>query len=181
MHGLIHAELKRYVEERHGGPATWNKLLQASGLGSKMFLTISEYPDSDAVAIVTAASQATGKPAGDILEDFGDFIAPTLLKMYGALMKPGWKTLDVIEHTENTIHSVVRIKNKGAAPPVLKVARVSPVEVVLTYGSPRRMCFVAKGISKGLARHFAERVAITESACMHKGAAQCEIHIRKLG
>lgn len=179
MHGIILSELKRFVEARHGAPA-WPRLLERAGLPDARYLANETYPDRDAAAIVEAASTMTGVEAQSILEDFGEFVAPHLLEIYGALIRPEWRTLDVILHTERTVHTVVRIRSHGATPPELKCARTGPEEVVLTYDSPRKMCGVAKGIGRGLGKHFQEDIAIFESACMHKGAPACVISFRRL-
>ena len=100
--------------------------------------------------------------------------------MYGHLLRPEWGTLDVIENTEATVHSVVRVKNPGAKPPELKTVRHGANEVVLFYGSPRQMCALAVGIAEGLAKHFNENIVAQHAACMHKGASKCEIVFRKV-
>lgn len=177
MHGIIFTELRKYVDEKLGGNA-WTDLLAAAGLKGRMYLPIQEYPDAEAVGLVVTASEITGLDASVILEDFGQFIAPSLLGMYRTLVQPEWRTLDVLEFTEDTIHKVVRSSNPGAKPPELKAVRVSESELHLTYGSQRKLCFVAKGIIKGLAAHFNEEVEVEESQCMHAGAETCEILVR---
>lgn len=178
MHGSIFAELKKYVEAKLGGNA-WNELLNDAGLGPRMYLAIQAYPDSEVVGIVTAASKKTGLAPDAILEDFGEFIAPDLLGMYRSLVKPGWRTLEVIEHTENTIHKVVRLQHADATPPYLHAERTGPDEVTVTYTSPRRLCSVAKGIIRGLAVHFGDVISVKESRCMNKGASGCVLVVRR--
>jgi hypothetical protein len=177
MHGIVHAELQKFVIARHGRPA-WQELLKLAGLGTKTYLTSQQYPDADIAALVTHAATMTGKPASDLLEEFGEFIAPDLIDMYRPILKPEWRTLDLLEHTEATIHSVVRLRNPGAAPPQLRCRRTAPAEVHLSYDSDRKMCAVARGIVRGVAKHFGESVTIVESACMHRGAPSCEISIK---
>ena len=179
MHGIIFSELRKYVEARTGGNG-WSTLLEKAGLGGKLYMSVGEYPDSEVIALVTAASVVTGHSIAATLEDFGEFITPSLMGMYGHLIKPNWRALDVIENTEGTIHSVVRVQNPGAKPPKLRTARLSPGEVVLIYDSPRQLCGLAKGIGKGLAKHFKETLLISETQCMHKGASSCEIHFRNV-
>lgn len=178
MHGIVFNELKRYAETKHGA-GTWKALLTKAGLEGKEYNPLSHYPDQDIAALVSAASAATRTPSALVLEDFGEFIAPSLLTMYANLILPRWKTIDLIDETEGTIHAVVRQRVKNAAPPKLATKRVSPEEVILTYDSPRRMCSLAKGIARGLAKHFKETVSIDEKQCMHHGAASCIIHFRK--
>jgi Haem-NO-binding len=177
MHGLIFSELKRFVDEGHG-PGVWDALLRESGIGAKIYLTMEVYPDAELERLARTASALTGSPLGDILEAFGEFLAPTYFKLYGHLLKPEWRTLEVIEHTEQSIHRVVRIKNPGARPPELRCVRISSVEVLLVYNSSRRMCAVAKGIAKGVATHFSESIRISESTCMLRGATDCRITIK---
>jgi len=114
-------------------------LLRNAGLASKTYLPVQEYPDAEIVAIIGAASSITGLSVSAVLEDFGEFIAPALIKMFGHLLWAEWKTIDVVENTEGTVHSVVRVKNPGAQPPKLKTRRNGPDEVVLVYTSPRQM------------------------------------------
>ncbi len=77
------------------------------------------YSDEAAKAIVIAASKMTNTPVDQILEDFGVFIAPDLMKMYGSLVEPKWKTMDMLLYAEKTIHRVIRMRNRGAQSPNL--------------------------------------------------------------
>ncbi len=177
MHGVIFGSLKEFVEERMG-PGAWPALLADANIGDKIYLASSVYPDEEIVALVGAASKKTGLPPGALLEAFGEHLVPMYLKMYGHLVKPEWRALDLIEHTEETIHKVVRARNPGAAPPVLHCARISPREIRLEYASARRLCAVARGIMKGVAAHYKERLAVTENACMLQGAPACIMQVR---
>jgi len=179
MHGMVFAELQKFVSKNHG-PEAWSELLQKAGLGGKLYLPVSEYPDSEIKSLVSAASEMTKRSAAQILEDFDDFLTPSLISLYGHLLSPRWTALDVIEHTEGTVHTVVRVKNPGARPPQLKTRRTAPDEVVLTYTSPRQLCFLAIGIGRGLGRYFKENLSILQGRCMHKGDPLCEITYRRL-
>ncbi len=165
------------MEARHGAHV-WKELLDATGLSSRVYLPVSEYPDAEVVALVKTAAEMTKKEPNAVLEDFGEFIAPDLIRMYEAVVDPKWKTLDVIEHTEEAIHRVVRVKNTGARPPELWATRTSPKELLLRYSSERKMCALAKGIAKGVASHYGERILIQETHCMHTGSPSCGIVIR---
>lgn len=180
MHGTIFFELKKYVETKLGGQAAWDKLVSEAELGARTYEVMADYPDSDAIQLISTASRITEVPVPALLEDFGEFIAPDLLQMYGGVINPTWKTLDVIEHTETQIHSVVRLHNREAHPPDLRCVRTSDNDVVIHYNSQRRMCDVAKGIAKGLAKYYEENISISESSCMLKGDPTCTIHITRI-
>ncbi len=180
MHGIVFSELQKFVVSKHAH-AGWKAVTEKAGLSHKIYLAAGQYPDSEIVSLVTAASAITGQDPSQIVEAFGEFIAPSLLKMYGHLLKPDWKSLDVIEHTEGTVHTVVRTSDKDAQPPKLRSHRTGPDTVILVYDSPRKMCALAVGIGKALARHFKETLSISQSQCMLKGGPYCEIVYRKTG
>ena len=177
MHGTIFMELRKYVETKLG-KGEWRKLLDEVGLGTRLYLPIEDYPDQEAISLMTAASRMTRTPADAMLEDFGEFIAPDLIKLFGYLVNPEWKTIDLIANTEQAIHQVLRDTTSKVTPPELKCTRPSPGEVIITYTSQRKLCAMAKGIAKGFAKHYHERIQITEPTCMLKGAPKCEIRVK---
>jgi len=176
MHGLIFSELKKYVETKFD-TKTWDALQQKAGLRGNLYLAASVYPDSDLLSLVTAACQMTGMAAREILEDFGDFIAPDLIRQYSFLVKPDWTLVDFLCNTEETIHKIVRF-HPGVTPPQLVVRRVSDDRVTISYDSKRKMCALLKGIVKGSARHFNKSVSIVESRCMLQGDPECTVHVQ---
>jgi predicted hydrocarbon binding protein len=178
MHGIVFGELKQYVTTRLGDSA-WGELLAATAAGPKLYLAVQEYPDEELGAILAAASKKTSQPIAALLEDFGEFIGGDLVRMYRAYVKPEWKSLDVIEHTEERIHKMVRLQHNGARPPYLTTTRVSEDEIVVHYASARRLCALAKGIARGIARHYGETLSVTDRTCMLRGAATCEIVVRR--
>jgi hypothetical protein len=177
MHGIIYTELQRFVEQSLG-PGAWSKVLRAANLENHIYMSVSDYPDTEMFSIVNAASKLSQKSPDVTIEAFGVFIAPDLLRMYSVLIKREWKTLDVIEHTEAVIHTVVRKNQSGATPPELKHKRVGPHEIELRYDSARRLCRLARGIMKGIAHSYGEKIEIVEYECMHHGAPACVMHIR---
>jgi predicted hydrocarbon binding protein len=116
-----------------------------------------------------------------VLEDFGRFVAPDLLKMHAHSVQPQWRTLDLVEHTEAAIHQVVRQTHADAQPPRIACTRKTECDLVVEYSSPRKLCAFAKGIVGGIAAHYGEQVAITESSCMLKGDDRCilELHVER--
>jgi hypothetical protein len=178
MHGIIFSELQSYTEAKHG-QGTWDVLLKKANLGNRVYLSIQEYPDAEIISLVMAVCAMTGLSVSAVLEEFGQFIVPSLMRTYGHLLKPEWTAIDVIDHTEGSVHAVVRVKNPEAKPPKLKTQRLSPNEVLLVYTSPRQMCGLAIGIGTGLGQHFGEKIDAEQTMCMHKGATRCEILFRK--
>ena len=139
------------------------------------------YPDEEIGRLVASASQVLGADPTVILESFGKAIVPGLVSIYGMSLKPQWKTLDVLENVETTIHTAVRRRDPGATPAALESHRHGPHEVEIVYRSPRMLCALAKGIVFGVAEHFKERVSLTETTCMLRGGKCCRLVVTKTG
>jgi hypothetical protein len=180
MHGLIVNQFRQYVVDRFGRDQ-WMGLVDKAGsdLPDGPVAMSRIYPDSEVIKLVATASETTGISLPALLEDFGAFLAPSLLRVYEPLIRPSWRTLDIVASTESMIHTVVRRQDPTARPPYLSATRVSASEVMLTYTSPRRLCDVAKGIVRGLSEHFRENVTVQEEQCMHRGASACVLRITK--
>lgn len=182
MHGLIFFYIRKFAESLPKG------LASAAGPGQTSvvrqaghYLPSGSYPDGDAVALLQAVADASGESLGDTVTRFGEFLAPHLVKVAGPLVDPAWRTLDLVEHTEQLIHAMVRVEKPGAEPPVLEAVRIGPEELHLVYSSRRRLCLLASGLVRGLARHFGETVEIDESGCMLRGDPFCTFVIRVAG
>lgn len=152
--------------------------MRLAGVPSRIYYRVADYPDAEAVALVAALAGAVNEPAEVVLESLGEFITPDLLRMARYWIPPEWKTLDLIEHTEATIHETLRAEGSRTDPPRLRAERIAPDEVAVIYDSPRRLCQLARGIIRGVAAHYGEQVTIAEPACMLKGAAACELVVK---
>ncbi|MCU0427940.1 MAG: heme NO-binding domain-containing protein [Candidatus Kapabacteria bacterium] len=164
MHGIIHFELKKFVEQYYGGHETWDTLLKGAGLEDNVYVPSAAYPDDHIGRILTVASKTTGKSIDALQREFGEFLVPDLVRTYGAYIRKEWKLLDFLENIEEAIHGTVRRNNPGAAPPVLKISRVSNNEVLIEYGSARKMFGVLHGILNGVIKHYQEKVQVKELA-----------------
>jgi hypothetical protein len=180
VHGIVMNQFRQFALERMGRDG-WREAADAAGVGHEVFEIGRIYPDEALGTLVAETARRTGEAAPALVEEFGVFIAPALLRVYEMLVDPAWRTLDVIEHTEQVIHTVVRAKMPGAAPPLLDARRTAPDTVVIDYRSPRRLCSLARGIARGMALHFGETVEIDESECMHAGDPRCLITVHRTG
>lgn len=179
MHGIIFAELRRYAENELG-PESWQALVAGAGLPGKVYQVAQQFPDSEFRALLAVLARTLSRPTATVLQDFGAFIAAGLLKMQAHSIRPEWRTLDVIEHTERAIHQVIRQGDSHAQPPKISVGRINSRELLLEYRSGRKLCPFAKGIILGIAHHYAEDVAVHETTCMLEGADCCRLNISLL-
>ncbi|MGQ0640572.1 MAG: heme NO-binding domain-containing protein [Gemmatimonadaceae bacterium] len=174
MHGIIFAELKKFVH-RGFGEAAWLKISENAGVTRVSNLATESYPDAELFALVGAASRLSGIPVPELLNRFGEFIVPDLVKVFSAFLDKNWGALDLLEHTESVIHRAVRLQDPKAEPPKLRIRRTGPDEVTIVYTSARKLCAVAAGIIRGVATHYGESISVEETTCMHHGAPQCTL------
>ncbi len=173
-------QFQRFVVSRFGREA-WPALTKAASvpLGDEILSLGSVYPDDYLFAMVPAASELTGIAVPALLEQFGTYLAPSLMRIYESLIAPDWRTLDVLENTETSIHRVVRQRNPDASPPELRVQRQGTDDLEIDYRSRRKLCAVATGIVRGIALHFHETVSVEQPECMHRGDDRCFITVHR--
>lgn len=181
MYGVIFHFLRNYVIERHGGKQTWQALLEAQGYNFKMYLPVNDYPYEELVGLVQTASKALKVPVPDVLEDFGAYVGPELLRFYHMYLKDHYSgTFDVVEHAGGTIHGVIHEHNPHRRPPQLSAYRESPEVLMVHYKSHRKLCPVVRGIIRGLGEKYGELFDIIETQCMYEGADKCIMRVTKL-
>ena len=173
VYGIIFFFLQKFADVAATGSTSWKGVRASTATSAAKFLPSGVYPDADAVAILTTIAETTGRPLPSILEEFGQFLAPHLVKVAGPVVDPAWRTLDLIEHTEAIIHTMIRNTTPGAAPPVLEAVRQSPYELHLVYSSARRLCPLAVGLMRGIAAHYRETIRIEEPSCLLRGDPFC--------
>mgnify|MGYP002640580079 FL=1 len=173
MHGIIFFYIQKFADEATSGKTTWLKLRETVTASDSRYLPNEVYPDGDAVELLQKIADTCGEPLPELIERFGEFLAPHLIKVASQNIDPTWRTLDLIENTEDIIHTMVRAAKPGAQPPVLETVRHSPNELHLIYSSGRQLCLLAKGIIRGVACHYDETIVIDETSCMHRGDPFC--------
>ena len=178
MHGSILTLLKRYVQTQYDH-STWVKLVELAGLDDVVFDHKTVYPDEHIYALVGHAAEMTGLSAGELHEKFGEYLVPDLMYMYQKLLKPEWKTLDMLEHTELTMHKQVRQEHAQNAPPVLEVTRIGPNELIIDYVSARRMSGLAVGIVRGVAAYYDEADHIDVLPTTSEEGERVRIRVRR--
>ncbi len=155
MHGIIFNQLFKFVRENHGFEAM-DEIMKEAGLNGKFYDATKSHADQDIFAIVEAACKKLNASKDDVLEAFGEFLVPALMKTFFSYLLPSWRTIDLLSHIENTMHKTARISQPGALPPQLDVQRINQNEVNIKYYSKRKMHSLGIGLIKGIASHYQE-------------------------
>lgn len=180
MHGLIFFYLQKFTDSVTAGRTSWGALRSRVATTTAKYLPSGVYPDADAERLLGVLAEETNRPLADLIREFGEFLAPYLLKVAGGHIDPSWRTLDLIENTESIIHAMIRATNPGAAPPVLESVRPSMTELHVVYSSKRRLCPLALGLIRGIARHYGEQITVDEPSCMLRGDPFCSFTVETL-
>jgi len=178
MQGVILDQLEKYIAGKLGQPGV-QRIRNLTGRGESGYDFGGKYPDDELVLIIRGLVEATGRPAEEIVEEFGFALVPGLLEMYGFLVNPRWSFIDFLLNTEDVIHRGVKLNTPNARPPELQAARAGPDSVAITYRSKRNLCPLAKGIIRGAAAHYKVDITISEERCLLRGDPECLITVAK--
>lgn len=112
------------------------------------------YDDSEMENQIQDLSTLSNRTREYILEDFGKYIFPSVLKIYGHSIDPSWSALDLVENVERKMHSTVKFSNPEAKPPYLNIVRKDKNTVEIHYNSPRKMAHFGIGLLKMISEHY---------------------------
>jgi len=175
MHGILFKQLKTYVSDRWDDDV-WTESMDEAGIEPKLYLPVTDYPDDEAMRLIDAVTTVTGVDRRELLDDFGESLAPALLDTFKAHVKDDWGAMDLLEHSGNEVFEVLRSEN---AVDEVTAERTAEDTVVVEYGSSLELCTMAKAIVRGLADEHGESVDVTERACAKQGADACEIRVTR--
>lgn len=179
MHGTILVLFKRYVTATYD-LAHWARFLQAAGVHEDAYEMQAVYPDAELMALAQAVMAHAQCSMGELQERFGEFLVPDLLQHYRDRIRPEWRTLDILEHTEYHMHRPVRAEAPGINPPVLHAERVSATQVRVQCRSERRMGQLAVGMVRGMIRYFGEQDTLVLTARVLDDGAHVEMLVERV-
>lgn len=176
MKGLVFNLLEQVVI-RHHGEATWDRLLDATGLPGA-YTSLGSYPDEEIGRLVDAGSQALGLEPAAVLRWFGREAMPMLAERYPVFFRDHGSTRSFVLSVNRIIHPEVHKLYAGARCPVFGFDEEANGDLSMTYDSARRLCALAQGFIEGAARHFEEDAQVAHVACMHDGDPKCVLRLR---
>lgn len=181
MHGVFFHFFKEYMQEKYGGRETWESLLIANGYAYKAYFPVKDYPDEELLSLLNKAASLLDLPLNELVEDYGEFLAPRLFQFYSMYVKDiTGGSLELIHRVGTSIHPTIRKRNPQSRPPEITTERVGADLLALRYHSPRRLCALLSGMIRGLGSYYDEQLEFQETACMHQGANECVFNIRRL-
>ncbi len=178
MHGIIFLALEDFLEARLG-EGVWSHALKAANMDAQLFEHDRYYPDQAADALFAVSAKLLKLSINHTLELFGQHMTPGLVAMgrsMGVLNKE-WKTLDILEHLQSHVLAPFTNIASGVNPPDIRTYRLKHGEVAVAYISKRKLCYLMKGIIRGMGKFFQEPIAFKEQVCMLQDAPLCRVTV----
>lgn len=161
------------------GQEGWESLLQKAGFpNDKTYHTLRFYPDEEFEQLLDLATIKIGISKDKLLRRLGKDFASYIANNFANMFLSSWTMLDIIEKAAPSLYNAMQMIDPNAPKSYVRTKRESPDEIALYYMSPRKMCGYVIGIIEGLADCRNEIIKISHSACMQRGATECEIHIK---
>ena len=175
MKGVVFDLFQEVVSQRYG-ESSWDELLDAAQLDGA-YTSLGSYPDEDFRRLVEAGSSALSIDAFELVRWFGRNALPLLASRYPHFFTPHQSARPFVLTLNDIIHPEVRKLYPGADVPTFDFDHSASDALVMTYGSPRKLCAFAEGLIEGAAAYYGETATIAQLACMYRGDPKCVLRI----
>lgn len=173
MKGIFFVQLQQYIAE-HSEPDQWRQILQQADIFErKLYFSTHQYDDEEFFRIIKEAVRILGMSPEKFLNEFGTYVSGNFLKLWQPVIKPEWKTLDLLQHVQEFNFNLLQAGDNPAMSGKFVSKRVDPHTVNIEYSSPRKMCPFFKGLVKGISEIYQENIDIQETNCALKGHPHC--------
>ena len=156
MKGTIFVELLNVIETAHGLDMI-DALIDEAGDALSTdgaYTAVGNYPHSELLALVGAASTLTKTSAENLLDTFAEHLMGVFERMHPEFFERAADYLDFLESVQSHVHVEVLKLYPEAAPPNLVVERLSADSVSLHYHSHRPLAYFAEALARQAARTF---------------------------
>jgi len=164
--------------EEHLGLEAWDEMLaQVEPASGGSYTAAATYDDEELLAIVGYLSERTGKPAAELIHDFGAYLLGAFHARYPRFFD-GVTAKEFLRNVGGIIHAEVRKLYPDAGVPSFEYEDPGPDRLVMLYESPRKMCALAEGLIHGAGAHFGVSIELDHPRCMHRGDDHCRLELR---
>jgi len=161
MKGVIFNVVQEVVEDLYDTD-TWDDLLDAAAVDGA-YTALGDYADTELLAIVAAASTATGLPADDVLRLVGHHATAKLASRVPSSLTDAPDALSFIRRVNDIIHPEVLKIYPQSIPPAFEFEDHDD-GMLVTYMSARNLPALAEGLLSGVSELFDEKIEVTAVA-----------------
>ena len=171
MKGLVFTELFRHVEALHGANMVDDIIAAAQLPHDGGYTSIGSYPFQEAVALLVALTQATGKSLPDTLDAFGTHCFRRWVNYAPHFFTQQRGLFDILEGIDDFHETEVRKLYPDAELPSFLSEQRTERQLTLGYYSCKPLSALAVGVIKGAAAHVKQPVHMEcEPATNERGA-----------
>lgn len=175
MKGAVFISLNEMVVEEHG-ISVWLDIIDEAKVDG-VYTGTKNYPDEELYSVISVICQKLGGEPSDIVRRFGEYLFQSLHKANPLFADSQPDFFRFIESIDGVIHVEVHKLDEHAQTPNISVDMINSNEAILSYESPRKLCYLAEGLLLGAAAYYGVAVDITQMQCMHNGADRCRLHL----
>ncbi|PLX00500.1 MAG: hypothetical protein C0593_00780 [Marinilabiliales bacterium] len=157
MKGFIFSEFLELAEEKFGY-AFVDKMVEETS-SSGVYTSISTYQVEELVEMVVYISKEKNIPVPDLLVAFGHFLFPRFVKSFPLFFDENQHLFGFLGILHEIIHVEVQKLYPGALTPTV-VLSDNGEKMVLSYESPRKLAYFAKGMLEAAIVYFNEDVKV---------------------
>lgn len=179
MKGAVFIALNEMVESEHGLDAWETLLAEVNPSSEGIYTSTEDYPDSEIVDFVLAASKLLGVESTDLTRHFGHFLFKELNGKFPIFSQLTPDFFQFLNSIESVIHQEVKKLFDNPSLPEIECFEESG-SLNMFYSSPRKLCFLAEGLIFGAAEHYKKKISIDHIKCMHKDDSRCHFKIKIL-
>lgn len=174
MKGVIFTIVQEVVSELYDDD-TWDDLLESAGVDGA-FTSLADYPDTDLIAIVSAAVEFTGLPAERLLQEIGRRALPKLVERIPETIPMPSEPRSFIRGVNDVIDPEALKLYPSSLPPMFDVAGVDD-GVVVHYDSMQNLPDLAHGLLSGVDDMFPESTTVERLTDDNDGRARFHVRI----
>ncbi|NNF87725.1 MAG: heme NO-binding domain-containing protein [Acidimicrobiia bacterium] len=178
MKGIVFNAAEKAVTSLMGAD-TWDDLLDAAG-SDGVYTALGTYPDEDLLALVMAASEATGHSPADVQRLIGRHALEHLIPAVADLVDTDGSVFDFLASVHEIIHIEVKKLSPDARPPDLVPELLATDLLQLTYRSERGLSALAEGLILGAGDIFAQPVIVSVPDDLQSDG-ETVIHVHRVG
>ncbi|WP_137168318.1 heme NO-binding domain-containing protein [Salinimonas lutimaris] len=159
MLGIVFTSLIDMLEEKVSPEFADEVIVAAELQNDGAFTSVGYYPFSEMQKLVGVLVEKTGKPAEELLHDFGYYLFGQLAQAHGQVMAGRKNLLDALEVLDDDIHVQVLKLYPDADLPKFEVLSRTENAMRLRYISKRDLYPLAEGLMDAAADHFGDSLA----------------------
>lgn len=149
MKGMVFTQLVEMADDMLGPEKVEAIIARADLPSGGAYTAVGNYPHSEAVALVSAFSEASGTPVPDLLEAFGRHLLRYFHSHYPSFFKNCPDAFTFLESVETYVHVEVRKLYPDAELPRFITTREGPGRLRFDYHSSRHLEHLAAGLIRG--------------------------------